>query len=173
METTWTQAVADGNRFASFEDPITGYMIMTSDFDKVYGDACRELFDGEECLMRVETFFEQNPIVQTTWMLRDDDAREDLYDIARDMNLIPAVDEIRQGETHEQKQRRDYRETQIALSKETFYVKPRTALTLTKSYEEQMARLDTVQQALQAPVQSSKKRKRLQREERGLLHALA
>lgn len=95
----WSIALADG-QYSTFEDPFSGMPVPKTEFNEVYGPACREVF---QCGITVGLLFVQNPVVYGEWRFADDDARADLYDAAVELGLVPKCEEICAGETNAEK----------------------------------------------------------------------
>lgn len=133
----------------------------------MYGPACLAIFLGE---IEVGLLFDENPMVEGEWRFSDDNARADLYDVAVELRLVRDFDEVCAGESDEEKS--------IRLSPAT----PPSALQPKKSTQggthagspaEKQVRLDKVISLLMDGSMSSKRRKKLERERRGLSAALA
>lgn len=172
---SWKQAMKS-RRFETFEDPVTNFHIDKVEYDALYGRACIELFDGEE--WRVETFFQENPLVQGCWLFTDEDSRCDLYDIALEMGLVLQLKEIQEGEQDTDRRVRKELEkqasqtTQVRLHVTKLHAEPAKALVFANTYEDKTKRYDYVNSQLQLSQISSKQRKRMERELRGLKAAL-
>ena len=166
---SWVYALKSA-RFETFEDPVTNFQIDKNEYDLLYGKACNELFDGVE--WRVDHFFEENPLVQGCWLFMDNDSRCDLYDVALEMGLVLNLKEIQEGEQTDEKKARKLVESQMQLQITKLHTPVKEALVFAHTYEEKSKRHDVVIAQLQTTTLSSKQRKKLERELRGLKAAL-
>eukprot|EP00038_Savillea_parva_P009982 m.187104 g.187104 ORF g.187104 m.187104 type:complete len:167 (-) comp16979_c0_seq1:95-595(-) len=157
MASDWDSALCD-QRFDTFEDPFSGMCVPKQEFDQMYGPACRVLLMD----LPIHAVFEENPVMQGQWRYSDDDARDDLYDTAVDMGLVPSSDEVRQGETFEEERARK------AGPKPPDVKAVRRAATI----QEKADRLVKVITMLEQGGLSGKQRKKLLREQRGLFAAV-
>lgn len=104
---TWVQALADMS-LEAFEDPVSQSMVPKSEFAQAYGPALA-LLDGADCASYVDFYFTTSPMRVGYLVLRDDDARADLFDLFVDEGLVSSLGEIQAGETHAEKARRNCR----------------------------------------------------------------
>lgn len=153
----WERVLRD-SRYSTFEDPFSGMCVPKPEFDQVYGPACRILLMD----LQVHMVFEENPVMQGQWRYSDDDARDDLYDTAVEMGLVQSSDEVRQGESFAEERIRK------ATPKPPDLREAKRAATV----EEKSQRLIKVNEQLQQGGLSGKQRKKLMREQRGLVAAV-
>lgn len=137
--TTWDTALHNP-KFECFEDPVTGTPMPKTEYNQLYGPACTDLFNNND-LIFVETFYLPNPVNKDCWMFVDEDAKADLFDTSVDLGLLPNLKEIQAGETKSEKSSR-------SNSREDRFI--------------------VVENMLNVPNISNKKRKKLTRELRGL-----
>lgn len=146
MSEEWN-AVMHSESYKTMEDPFSGICVPKYEFDKVYGPACAVLFAD----LQVDMIFEENPVVQGEWRYADDNAREDMYDVALELGLVYSSDEVKQGESFEEERNR----------KETTAIPP-------PRLQDTIERLTQVNLLLEQKL-SGKKRKKLVREQRYLI----
>lgn len=92
-------------RVVCIQDPIYPAYLDTESFFKIYGDLLKT-FDGSDDCSYVDFFLVVSPVDTRTLVFVDDDAREDFRELAEEMNLIPKLKEICEGESEKEKQER-------------------------------------------------------------------
>ncbi len=90
----------------SIQDPVfESYLDIGSFFD-IYLSLL-ETLDGSDADSFVDLFFSRSPVNLSILIFIDEDARSDFADSAIEMKLIPDITETCQGESREDKLRRD------------------------------------------------------------------
>lgn len=89
--------------------------------------------------------FEQSPVICGHWCFVDDDAKKDVYAISVELGLVNTIKEVRQGETSKEEEDRK---------------------------TDPQDRLGVIDRLLKDPDLSNKKRKKLERERRGIIAKL-
>jgi hypothetical protein len=143
MSNNWNPVLADP-RFCTFEDPFSGTSVPKQVYNDMYGPACRVVIQES---FTVRMFYEENPLMVGEWRFRDDDSRADIYDAAVELGIVPTAEEVKQGET----------KTEATKRKKTF--------------KDMIERFQVVEELLKTDL-SNKKRKKLERELRGLTAAI-
>ena len=195
-KTCWDGASGDDNwsvvltdtQYSTFEDPFSGTPVPKAEFDAVYGPACREVF---QIGITVGLMFSPNPVMAGEWRFADEDARADLYDAAVEMKLVASFGEVCAGETAEQKMLRGAKEAAEQAATDVFCRRvglkpsglevrggimvpppPASEGAARKTVAELQEELETVRAEFGVAGLSGKRRKKLERRQRGILAAL-
>lgn len=96
MSLVWNNIIKHSDEY-TFECPITGSGIDTSEYHAVYGPFL-ETLDGRDLSSYVDFFFERSPINRYHWMFVDEDAKADFVDFCLEMKIIPELDLIKSGD---------------------------------------------------------------------------
>lgn len=103
----WLQ-VAQSMQFDSLEDPVSGSAIDKSMYFKIYGEMLKTL-DGQDALPDtfVDFFFEKDSVNQGHLRFKDESAKGDWMDWAEEVGIQPSFEDIKAGETKEEKKARE------------------------------------------------------------------
>jgi len=104
---TWNNF--DHSKIELFRDPTWESYIPCEEFIQIYGRLLKT-FDGSDMSSYVDFFFRPSPINKTIYEFIDEDARLDFRDMAEEMNLIPSMNEIMEGEDEVEKIKRKEKE---------------------------------------------------------------
>jgi hypothetical protein len=114
---TWLKFSQNGlSRIELISDPITDGLLSKECFLSVY-QPLMETLDGSDMSSYIDFFFEISRFNNTILLFIDEEARLDFQDLALDLNLIPELIEIMQGESRkdEAKRRVDEAEREILI----------------------------------------------------------
>jgi len=96
---TWCKVLKD-NSIDSIEHPLSGCLMPKEQFSIEFSLLLEE-FDGTTASDYFDFYFSRCPINKTSYKFRDDDTKEDFIDACIDLNIIPSMKEILQGEMKE------------------------------------------------------------------------
>ena len=109
---TWLKFSQNGlSRIELISDPITDGLLSKECFLSVY-QPLMETLDGSDMSSYVDFFFEISRFNNTILLFIDEEARLDFQDLALDMNLIPELIEIMQGESKKDEAKRRVHEAE-------------------------------------------------------------
>lgn len=106
---TWAHVEAHPRQFDSFEDPVTNSYVDTQQFRDAYGEALDSL-DGSDLMSYVDYYFTETPMIQGTWVFKDDDVRQEFYELCVESGCMLSLKEIQEGETKTDKAARKAKE---------------------------------------------------------------
>jgi hypothetical protein len=87
------------------EDPVTGMPLERTHFFETYTRVL-ETLDGQDPTSHALHWFERSPVNRASLRFRTDDLREEWLDAAIDMECVPPLQAICEGETRAEKHRR-------------------------------------------------------------------
>lgn len=100
----WQKLYTD-NRYSSFEDPVTSFNTPKELFYDMYKDFL-DTMDGLYPDSCIEFYYEACTVNQDSLRFVDEDARYDFISACQEMNLIPELQEIYEGEDKVDKEKR-------------------------------------------------------------------
>lgn len=68
----------------------------------MYGELL-QTFNGDDMSAFIDFYFEPSPLNNTMYIFRDENAKLDFRDLAVELNLIPEIKEIMEGESKKEK----------------------------------------------------------------------
>ncbi len=95
------------NDFICIQDPVHQMYLDTENYFNVYGPLL-ETFDGADADSFIDLFFESSPVHCSILLFKDEESRLDFQYLAIQMKLIPPIQEICEGESKKQKNRRKH-----------------------------------------------------------------
>lgn len=98
-----------GNSISLVQDPVCSSYIELQSFIELYQKVLEEL-DGSDLSSFVDFFFEPSHINQSILVFIDSDAQEDFRSMAEELEVIPKLKEVMEGETIREKTERMERE---------------------------------------------------------------
>ena len=140
------------------QDPICSSYIESNSFIDIYKELL-ETLNGDDMSSYFDFFFEKSHVNNSIYVFIDEDAKDDFRFLAEDMNLIPKLKEIMEGETQQEKQVRTKRpekdkispidktqkkitQMQKSLIDLTLKISKITDLEVIKRYQEKMKRIE-------------------------------
>ena len=105
MGTRYTFSTFQWDDYDAIQDPIYYSYLDVNIFIDSYR-ALMESLDGLDCDSYIDSFFKQSVINARILVFIDEDARLDFEDLSIEMNLIPSLKEICEGETKHEKDSR-------------------------------------------------------------------
>lgn len=99
---TWEKFQTKPNIITIFQDPVYLTYVECGIFLEMYGELLRT-FDGSDMTSFIDFYFESSPLNNTIYIFRDEDAQLDFRDLAIELNLIPEIGEIMEGESKKEK----------------------------------------------------------------------
>src|SRR5437868_718024 len=103
------QDILESGRFHLIEDPISSSYIEISQYQEVYGTLLRTL-DGLSYDSTVWFFFEVSRVNSTLLVFHNENVRELFIEEALELDLIPKLKEIQEGESAQDKHSRQLEE---------------------------------------------------------------
>lgn len=114
------------------EDPIYCTYVEKTCFVEMYHDLLITL-DGSDETAFIDFYFEKSPLNNSILVFRDEDAKLDFREFAIELNLIPGMKEIYEGESKHEKQLRLLNKPQTKQTKKVNTKDPRLAKSLQAS----------------------------------------
>ena len=96
---TWSRVYEDDS-IDCIEHPLSGCLMPKEQFANEFKLLLQE-FDGTTSSDYFDFYFCKCPLYRQAYKFRDNDAKEDFLDACMDLNIIPTMKEILQGETKE------------------------------------------------------------------------
>lgn len=93
---TWPMIMND-NSILSIQEPISEMSVNKTEFQDAYNDFVKTL-DGRDMTSYVDFFWRRSPVNSGLLEFIDKDARLDIYDYLRDMDLIPDMNKVHSGD---------------------------------------------------------------------------
>jgi hypothetical protein len=101
---TWNKVLKD-NTIDLIEHPLNGCLIPKEQFSIEFEQLLIE-FDGTTASDYFDFYFSRCPMNKISYKFRDDDTKEDFIDACIELNIIPSMKEILQGEMKEEQENR-------------------------------------------------------------------
>lgn len=105
---TWENAQNDSS-IQTFEHPLTEMVMSKEQFKESFEPVLNQL-DGSYMSSYIDFFFEESPVEQGHLKFRDDDAKQDFLDLAKEKECIPSIKEVQEGENEKEKHQRKQKE---------------------------------------------------------------
>lgn len=109
---SWSQL--DLKTVSTVEDPLLATPVHTAAFVAMY-HSFLETLDGLDMESCVGFFFERSPLNASMLLFVDEDARSEFAECVTEMQLVPPLQEIMEGESAEEKRRRKQKEKKPSL----------------------------------------------------------
>lgn len=113
---TWNDIIND-NSIELFEHPIFNTLIPKEEFYREFCNVLDQL-DGQTMTDYVDFYFQRDAINKSNFKFVGENEKMDFYDWAVEEGCLPELKEIQQGESQEDKRKRDQKEEELRMREE-------------------------------------------------------
>jgi hypothetical protein len=97
---TWNKILKDSS-IEYIEHPLNSFLMPKEQF-AIEFELLLDEFDGTTASDYFDFYFCKCPLNQTSYKFRDEDTKEDFVEACIDLNIIPSMKEVLQGETNQE-----------------------------------------------------------------------
>ena len=111
------EVVNDCSDIRTIQDPLSGSQIPKSIFYETYKNLL-DMLDGQTASDYFDFFFHKQPITEGAYEFISEMEKSDFLDWCQELDILPTMSEIKQGETVEEKNKRIAKELNIQKQKQ-------------------------------------------------------
>lgn len=99
--TSWN-IIANNKSIEYIEDPIINMELYKKDFEEIYKEILLTLTAENGYLdTAIEYYFELHPLRKNVLVFRNDEKKNEFYDIGLELNCVSSIDKIKEGTQNE------------------------------------------------------------------------